>query len=133
MRSKNQRTRKRRAPAKRAKAGIGKLFKARRGSIGQVLITSSLLLLFSVLGLGLADYNFSNITGMFLAESSAKTISIEVWADSSLMLLKDRGSVKAQLLLDDGMPLADREISFYADGEPFGFSYTNSVGIAEFS
>ena len=126
MRSKNQRGGKRRAPAKRAKGGIVKLFKARRGSIGQVLITSSLLLLFSVLGLGLADYNFSNITGMFLAESSAKTISIEVWADSSLMLLKDRGSVKAQLLLDDRIPLTDREISFYAGRELFGSSYSSS-------
>src|SRR3989344_7382461 len=133
MRSKNQRGGKRRAPAKRAKGGIVKLFKARRGSIGQVLITSSLLLLFSVLGLGLADYNFSNITGMFLAESSAKTISIEVWADSSLMLLKDGSSVKVQLLLDDGMPLVDREISFYANDELLGSSYTNSDGIAEFS
>lgn len=60
-----------------------------------------------------------------------KEIEIEVWADTSIEILKEDSMIKASLILDDGTLLENQELELYLDSQLIVTDKTNSNGYIE--
>ncbi|MFH0897150.1 MAG: hypothetical protein V1850_03765, partial [Candidatus Bathyarchaeota archaeon] len=102
------------------------------------LLIPVIVILTSVLAIATNTYinstNSSSPTGSFLGVDLAEgnDFSIDVWANTSVMLNSGNDTIKAQLFMDNGTALTKQEIRFYVNGtlksritDSEGYAYVN--------